>query len=113
MEQLRFRAWDKIQKRFLYMNIRKGFMGIEYTGEKPFSDLQEWQQFTGLRDSKGVDIFEGDILTDKIVVKWRADLASFALDKYGWMHDHYFGEGVDAEKIEIIGNIYEHPELLK
>jgi len=51
------------------------------------SDKYEIMQFTGLKDSKGKEIYEGDI------VSWKA-------------------EGAIGE-LEIIGNIYENPELLK
>ena len=70
-------------------------------------------QFTGLHDKNGEEIYEGDILKDRIVVAWREDLASFALVKEGWAYDHYFGEAVDAGNTEIIGNIFENADLIK
>lgn len=74
--------------------------------------VDQLMQYTGLKDKKGVEIYEGDILKGGIVIIWRPDLASFALTKIGWMHDHYFGEAVDPGQCEVIGNRFENPELL-
>jgi len=84
----------------------------QVSGSYPIIDLQ----FTGLTDKNGKEIYEGDVIkteTEKaMVVSWNNHFASFCLDRAGWMFTHYFGEGVDPEQIEIIGNIYENPKLL-
>lgn len=79
---------------------------------------EKGQQYTRLQDKKGVEIYEGDILSNKdtygyMVVNWSPTSAGFCLDKKGWIFSHYFKEAVDAEECEVIGNIYEDPELLK
>jgi len=64
-------------------------------------------QYTGLKDSKGVEIYEGDVLEywpareHRSVIEWK---------------DGAFGFGdclAGYQMSEVIGNIYENPELLK
>jgi uncharacterized phage protein (TIGR01671 family) len=74
------------------------------------------QQFTGLLDKNGVEIYEGDLVTLGTKEIWRIDwynhFASF--EKNGLTKNQ---EGYDmsdfAEVTEVIGNIFENPELLK
>lgn len=71
-------------------------------------------QCTGLKDKNGKLIWENDILNSgNLVVKWREELASYCLTKKGWMYQHFFGEAVDACDCEVIGNIFDNPELLE
>ena len=71
-------------------------------------------QCTGLKDKNGKLIWENDILNrGNLVVTWREELASYCITKKGWMYQHFFGEAVDACDCEVIGNIFDNPELLK
>lgn len=71
-------------------------------------------QYTGLTDKNGKKIFEDDIVKagENLVVSWKEKLASWCLCKKGWMYNHFFGEAVDAKDCEVIGNIFDNPELL-
>lgn len=71
-------------------------------------------QCTGLKDKNGKLIWENDILNGgNLIVTWREELASYCLTKKGWMYQHFFGEEVDACDCEVIGNIFDNPELLE
>ena len=87
-------------------------------------------EYTGLKDSKGVEIYEGDVLKYSIydeertgVIKYEDKWAQFYLstkNKYGVgvgltsVHSWYYNNSDNDETdVEIIGNIYENPELLQ
>ena len=76
-------------------------IGFSHYDSSKFSPLM---QFTGLKDKNGREIYEGDVLkTDwgyNGVVEW--DL--FHFNKI---------QGTISEECEIVGNIYENPELLE
>lgn len=116
MRTIKFRAWDKENKKWVG-DIDSFFNGmlfnrkIDSVGIDFWSNLFELSQFTGLLDKNGTEIYEGDILQsddEKRIVVYVApsfelqlpDTKAFAWDLW------------DGVKEEIIGNIYENPELL-
>lgn len=96
----------------------------------PFSDEIKLMQFTGLKDKNNVEIFDGDVLSFTVFDHNDADTqykGCVVWADCGWRIwkkpvDEYYGAdgGFDLgwvhaqdDEIEIIGNIYEHPELLE
>ena len=75
-------------------------------------------QFTGLTDRNGAKIFEGDIVKyfDSWIgkVEYDSDSALFAINFVDFVDGDYsyFGE-VACGFCEVIGNIYDSPELLE
>lgn len=82
-------------------------------------------QSTGLKDKNGKEVFEGDIITDGYtlgVFRNHQTLGFYMVDEKG--KENFLSDTVDTEgfeeakefmknSIEIIGNIYENPELLE
>lgn len=127
MREIKFRAWDKTQER-MWLNVQNAYDTLEQhccededcecTDEKGnficlmCSSFQEVlrdenltvMQYTGLKDKNGKEIYEGDILIDEnahsMEVVWNSARCRFDPVPFCW---HVF---------EIIGNIYENPELL-
>ena len=114
MRELKFRAWDNNDKRYRYaFNMDDFGKVIEYVdGEKVYMPYII-EQYTGLKDKNGKEIYEGDILQidDHIlgdfVVVWH---------NFGWKIKRSVGyEPLSVHKSEdctVIGNIHENPELL-
>jgi formylmethanofuran dehydrogenase subunit C len=91
--EIKFRVWDGEKMTFFPLGI--SMSNLEYG---------KVMQFTGVKDKNGKEIYEGDILNFDGLVEFKN--GSFIVN--GW---EPLGE-MATEKQEIIGNIYENPELL-
>lgn len=129
--KIKFRAWDKVKQIWCNYKIDDGtvyFMDNDtgcwyrnYHGKYENFDLM---QYTGIKDINNVEIYEGDIveiskeksyLKDTAVVKFDKYSSSFVLvvqdDDCGYLsYDFLY---CDRIFYKVIGNIYEHKDLLK
>ena len=84
-----------------------------------YPDEIELMQSTGLKDKNGKEIFEGDVVDykgRKAIIKWHGSYASFIyrfVDELNKRSAEWYPLYLAYLKCEVIGNIYENPELLE
>jgi len=106
MREVKFRAWNKITKCFFIWDITMGFQGTDAVWEDP-------EQFTGLRDKNGREIWENDVVTwgygDTVVRFGTMDEEDSSGNEYsvtGWL----VADCSLNSDCEVIGNIHEVPQ---
>ena len=130
--RFKFRVWDKLAKRMIYPhNDNQQHFIIDLNGR--FHNLQNGsggddyviQQYTGLTDNNDKEIYEGDILIYKsgsIPTTGVIGQVLYEADEGGYIfqwerkgpNQHHINLNCDvAFESVIVGNIFEHSELLK
>lgn len=131
--EIKFRVWHKGMNEMLtvYAMNQQRHAGLEYCGaclgwfgdnhQVEFTyDQADWMQYTGLTDKNGKEIYEGDILS-----LWpgiTTGMAKIVFTDGAWQYEYLTDpQAPDAyefqynkmDEHEIIGNIYQNPELTK
>ena len=132
--EIKFRAWDTRTKRMFPYNF------VLFGEVTCFNMIEEWlsdpeqvvegidpmlrindveiMQFTGMRDSEGREIYEGDVVVrrdERAVIEFLDGAFQFK-----WFDDvptvngitHTYMGGIWTNDWQILGNIHEHPHLL-
>lgn len=123
MRELKFRAWDIDNKAWIYSNHQPGLAWFFELVEQ-YNCIVE--QYTGLHDKDGREIYEGDIVRAKktlngtITDSTKKEEAFFVERcKRGGFSPFIDSVFLDVNYIiyafdcEVIGNCHEHPELLQ
>ena len=125
MREIKFRAWVKekkaifevilinyVTKKVTYLLERVGHL-LSIRDAK-FNDV-ELMQYTGLKDKNGKEIYEGDIVTlhnSRYKVIFNMEQARFVLRDDKFEMEIPFTNN-NCKRMEVVGNIYENPELIK
>lgn len=139
MREIKFRVWDSLTKEMVpVVNLTIGLGGPVAFGSHPDKTWKDTRQvtgadkimqYTGLKDKNGKEIYEGDILKATYPAGYSLYEVRFGeYDKeesegsgIGWYAiEHYFIGKKSGQLItganhfggEVIGNIYENPDLL-
>lgn len=121
MREIKFRAWHKADE--------KMYEVYGFTQNKWFLKGKQFpmpngavviMQYTDLKDKNGKKIYEGDLLTDyggapPLYVEYSEKHGAYCfVDKFDSSGTVYYTPPmIYYEHMEVIGNIYENPELLK
>ena len=115
MKIIKFRVWDKKNKVMASWKFIKEFYDFnELDNNKTFL------QFTGLKDKKGKEIYEGDIIKitnndlfdEPLKIIWYEPIARFGMQELNSYCCWDFNPKRMRE-MKVMGNIYENKELLK
>lgn len=135
MKELKFRIWIKDEKRYYDESDEESYMivpngNVTYTSEA-YEEDGVWfndttsatndvivEQYTGLKDKNGKEIYEGDVVEyttcyygnekrHRKVVEWK----EWDSDDFG--EPHNIGYRDLSEYMEVIGNVHENADLLE
>lgn len=127
MREIKFRAWDKSNEEMLevenlYFNDMTDKVEIRTRIYSDYFNDEEMilMQYTGLKDKNGKEIYDGDIVAEKghyvksdrllyQKIQWKESYSCWLRGEY----QRLTPKNIKTYQIEVIGNIYENPELLE
>lgn len=141
--EIKFRAWleprweNDTEANKMYYDVQDSYDTLgDVTPEDIMDSFSSWlhedhaivEQYTGLKDKNGKEIYEGDVISQYVCgiknfkgkdcrryttweVRWNKTECCFELH---YLAGSLFGDSMmsDDDEYEIIGNIHENPELL-
>lgn len=113
MRDIKFRAWYTYRNSFYVY----GLEAIRMLIAKPNGSDAVIEQYTGIKDKNGVEIYENDIVRQQMrfdetngVIFWQEEKSRFAINLDGFITTITKPQ---EDSYEVVGNIHENPELLE
>ncbi len=136
MREIKFRAWDKDSNKMITSDeLQAQVWNIYGSMRSPEHSSWTYMQYTGLKDKNGKEIYVGDVVRD--VYRYSPEMSFDEYDReetflieslatvfFRHLPGHnffrslddlvsYYGSSSGKYGLEVIGNIYENPELLQ
>lgn len=124
--EILFRGWNEKNKKWLYgyYLVNRGehfispdeFVNPLASYEDYVIDADTVGQYTGLKDAKGVKIFEGDVIVDEsypYIIQYHEEYSQFVAVPKPDVTIAFYQQWVNERGLVVIGNVYEDKELIE